>query len=134
LLPGLRRVWWSRELPKAEDTKRKTEKERRKNDGFALKHTIMSLLLFVSVSWGCKLSGFSVKIEDDRQKQSVWYLAKISGTRITISLHASERDHALSSAPVYNKNSHIYALSRLCEWKFEWKFFLSVIDYFLLII
>jgi hypothetical protein len=43
-------VWWSRELPKAEDTKRKTEKERRKNDGFALKQTIMSLLLFVSVS------------------------------------------------------------------------------------
>jgi hypothetical protein len=42
LLPGLRRVWWRRELPKAEDMKRKAEKERRKNDGFALKHTIMA--------------------------------------------------------------------------------------------
>jgi hypothetical protein len=47
LLPRLRRVWWSRELPKAEDMKRKAEKERRKNDGFALK-TAIFLTLFVS--------------------------------------------------------------------------------------
>jgi hypothetical protein len=60
LLPRLRRVWWSRELPKAEDMKRKAEKERRKNDGFALKMAIF-LTLFVSFFffsygvWGAKL-------------------------------------------------------------------------------
>jgi hypothetical protein len=56
LLPRLRRVWWSRELPKAEDMKRKAEKERRKNDGFALK-TAIFLTLFVSFFFSMECGG-----------------------------------------------------------------------------
>jgi hypothetical protein len=49
-------VWWSRELPKAEDMKRKAEKERRKNDGFALK-TAIFLTLFVSFFFSLECGG-----------------------------------------------------------------------------
>lgn len=47
LLPGMCRVWWTWEFPKDEDIEKikKREKERRKTDGFDLKHVIMAWIV-----------------------------------------------------------------------------------------